>query len=150
MSDCELYLRNGEFDIHLHPKFCYIIASCDDFPISSHLSLSCPLFYHHLRTQSSAILRTLSMPWSWVNTEYSIHRVLHTLCTAYIEYSIHQIQEIQGTACTRYSIQGEKHTPSTAYPECSINPWSTFWFSQPVSHMGTHKGRSCPSLATFP
>jgi len=41
-----------------------------------------------------------SMPWWWVDTEYSIHLVLHTLSTAYTAY---------------------KHTPSTVYTEYSIH-----------------------------
>jgi len=57
-------------------------------PISSHVSPSRPQLYPHLRTRSWVIPLYLSMPWSWVNTEYSIHRVLHTQSTAYTEYCI--------------------------------------------------------------
>jgi len=46
-------------------------------PISSDLSLSCAQLYHHLRTRSEVIPLYLSMPWSWLNTEYSIHQVPH-------------------------------------------------------------------------
>jgi len=46
-------------------------------PISSDLSLSCAQLYHHLRTRSQVIHLYLSMPWSWLNTEYSIHQVQH-------------------------------------------------------------------------
>ena len=31
------------------------------------------------------------MPWSWVDTEYSIHWVLHTPSTPHAEYCIHQV-----------------------------------------------------------
>jgi len=31
------------------------------------------------------------MPWSWVDTEYSIHQAQHTPSTAYTEYSIHRV-----------------------------------------------------------
>jgi len=31
------------------------------------------------------------MSWSWVGTEYSIHRVQHTLSTAFTEYCIHRV-----------------------------------------------------------
>jgi len=46
-------------------------------PISSDLSLSCPQLYHHLRTQSNVIPLYLSMRWSSLNTEYSVHQVQH-------------------------------------------------------------------------
>jgi len=46
-------------------------------PISSDLSHSCAQLYHHLRTQSWVIPLYLSMPWSWLNTEYTIHQVQH-------------------------------------------------------------------------
>jgi len=42
-----------------------------------HLSLSRPQLNHHRRTQSWVIPLYLSMTWSWVDTEYSIHRVQH-------------------------------------------------------------------------
>ena len=51
-------------------------------PISSHLSLSHPQPNHYLETQSKVIPLGLSVPWSRVNTEYSIHWVLHSPCTA--------------------------------------------------------------------
>jgi len=60
-------------------------------PISSHLSPSRPQLYHHLRTRSSLIPLYLSMPWSRVNTKYSIHWVLHSPSTVYTEYGIHRI-----------------------------------------------------------
>jgi len=51
-------------------------------PISSHLSPSRPQLYSHLRTRIYVIPLYLSMPWSRVNTGYSIHLVLDTLHTA--------------------------------------------------------------------
>jgi len=39
------------------------------------------------------------MPWSWVDTEYSIHRVQHTPSTAYTEYSIHRVQHPPKIIC---------------------------------------------------
>jgi len=46
-------------------------------PISSHLSLSRPQLYHHLRTRSYVIALSLSMPWSRVNTENRKHCIMH-------------------------------------------------------------------------
>ena len=42
-----------------------------------HLSLSSPQPNYDRRTQSQVIPLYLSMPWSWVDTEYSIRRVQH-------------------------------------------------------------------------
>ena len=84
-------------------------------------SLSRPNLYHHLRTRSQVIALYLSMPWSRVNTEYSIHRVQHTPSTAYTEYSIHRVQHTPSTAYTQYSIHPVHHTPSTAYTQYSIH-----------------------------
>jgi len=39
------------------------------------------------------------MPWSWVNTEYSIHQVPHTPSTPDTEYSIHRVQYPSKIAC---------------------------------------------------
>jgi len=80
-------IRNGKLTCiwnYLSPGFSWW------FPISSHLSLSHPQLYHHLRTPRYVIPRYLSMPWSWVNIEYSIHWVLHIPSTAYTEYCIHR------------------------------------------------------------
>jgi len=54
------------------PQFLMMIS-----PIFSHVSLSGPQLYHHLRTQSDDNPLYLSMPWTWVNAEYNIHRELH-------------------------------------------------------------------------
>jgi len=48
------------------------------FPPPSHPSLSCPQFYHHLRTQSWVFPLCLFFPWSRVDTGYSIIVVLAT------------------------------------------------------------------------
>jgi len=58
--------------------------------VPSHLCFSCPQFYHHLRTRSYVIRIYLSMQWSSVNTQYSTHRALHALSTAFIEHCIHR------------------------------------------------------------
>jgi len=76
-----------------------------------HLALSRPQLYHHRRTQSSVIPLYVSMPWSWVDTEYSIHRVQHTPRTAYTKYSIHRVQYTPSTASTEYSIHWVQHPP---------------------------------------
>jgi len=62
------------------------------FPISAHIlhiiliffpiSLSRPQLYHHRKTRSQVIPLYPCMPWSSVDTEYSIHRAQHTPSTA--------------------------------------------------------------------
>jgi len=49
------------------------------FPPSPLISL---ILCHHPKTRSQVIPINLSMPWSWFNTEYSIHRVLYPPSTA--------------------------------------------------------------------
>ena len=97
IGDGKLTLRRNS----LKSQFLMMVSP---YPL---MSLSCPQFYHHLRTQSEVIHLYLSMPRSRVNTEYSIHRVQHTPCTAYTEYCIHHV----------------------------INPRSTVSRSLPVSHL---------------
>jgi len=75
-------------------------------PIYSHLSPSCPQFYHHRRTRSYVIHLYLSMLWI-----KSLHRVQLTPSTAYIEYSIQRVQHILNTAYTAYSIHCVLHHP---------------------------------------
>ena len=87
------------------------------FHLHPHLSLCRAQLYHHCRTQSQVIPLYLSMPWSWVDTKYSINQVLYTPSTAYTEYSIHRVQHTPSTAYTEYSIHRVQHTPSTAYTE---------------------------------
>jgi len=67
------------------------------------------VLYHHLSTQSYVIPIYLSMQWSWVSTEYSIHWVQHTPSTAYTEYSIDRVQHTPSTAYTEYSIHRVLH-----------------------------------------
>jgi len=61
------------------------------------------------------------MPWSWVNTEYSIHRVQHTLCTAYTVYSIHPVLYPPSTVSPQncLSYHHSHHYELTA--ECSFS-----------------------------
>jgi len=59
------------------------------YHVHLYLSLSCLLLQHHGRAESWVIPLYLSMPWSWVDTKYSVHRVQHTPSTAYTEYSSH-------------------------------------------------------------
>jgi len=75
-------------------KFHFLMMIC---PISTLLYHSHPKLYHHLRTQSALILQNLSRWWPRVNTQYSIHRLHHTLSTAYTKYSIHQVQHTKRT-----------------------------------------------------
>jgi len=53
-----------------------------------------PQLYHHHRTQTYVIPLYLSMLWSWVDTEYVIHQVQHTLSTAYTVYCIISISTV--------------------------------------------------------
>jgi len=94
------HLRNGVFTCTWHSlqsQFLMIIS-----PISSHVSLSHPQLYHHLRTRCVVISLYLSMPWSKVYTEYSIHGVQHTLSTVYTEFSIQPVLHTLSTAYTAY------------------------------------------------
>jgi len=77
------------------------------------------------------------MPWSRVNTDYSIHRVQHTPSTAYSEYSIHRVlhhpkidslplpaslSSLSGPCCTQFS----------TFPRLWVNQWIE---SQLPSHL---------------
>jgi len=90
-------------------------------PISSHLSLSCPQLYHHLRTRSYVIHLYLSMPWAWVNTEYKIHRVLHHPKIDCLPLPA-SLSTLSGPCCTQFSI----------FPQFRVNQWIE---SQLPSHM---------------
>ena len=61
------------------------------------------------------------MPWSWVDTEYSIHQVQHTPGSANSEYCLHPVQPTPSLAYTQYSIHPVQHTPSTTYTEYHIH-----------------------------
>jgi len=67
--------------------------------ISSRLSLPCPQLDNPLRTRSWVIPLYLSMRWSRVNNEHSIHRVQHTPSTEYTEYGMHRILYHPKTNC---------------------------------------------------
>jgi len=85
-------MRNGKLTYmqnSLKSQFLKIIGA-----ISSLLSLSHPQIYHYLRIRSYVIHLYLFMPWSRVNTKYSIHQVQHT---------------------PSKSLHWELHTPPTAY-----------------------------------
>jgi len=69
------------------PHFSYLLVSSTLFSSSSPITLILfRNFYPHRRTQSLLIPLYLSMPWSWVDTEYK-----HTPSTAYTMYSIPKI-----------------------------------------------------------
>jgi len=71
-------------------------------PIFSDLSLSCAQLYHHLRTWSQVIPLYLSMPLSWLHTEYSILQVLHhpTIDSLLLQPSL---PPLGGCCCTQLS-----------------------------------------------
>jgi len=63
----------------------HVPVSHDDLP---HLSPSRLQLYNHLRTRSWVMPLNLSMAWSWVYPEHSIHQVQHILSTAYTAYCV--------------------------------------------------------------
>jgi len=86
------------------------------------------------------------MPRSWVDTEYSIHRVQYTPSTAYTMYSIHQVQHTPSMAYTKYGIHRVWHTPSMAYTEYGIHRvWHTP--SMAYTEYGIHRVWHTPSMA---
>ena len=77
------------------------------------------------------------MQWSWVNTEYSIHRVQHTLSTAYTDYSIHQVLHHPMIDClplpaTLSSLGRPDCTQLSTFPRLQVNQWIE---SQLLSHL---------------
>jgi len=100
--------------------FSYPLVPSRVFPSLCPISLSRPQLYHDCRTQSHVISDYLFMPWWWVNTEFSIHRVQDIPGTAYTTYSIHRVKHTLSTSCTEYSIPQVQYTPSTAYTKYSI------------------------------
>jgi len=98
------------------PNFQFRTKIC---PILSHPSLSHPQPYHRLKTWRWVIPLHLPMPWSRVNTEYSIHGVQHTPSIEYPEYSIHRVGHVLSSSNAVY---------------CIISPL-TVSHSQPVSHL---------------
>jgi hypothetical protein len=102
------------------------------------LSLQYPNWCHPSLSLNAMIIRenqVLHIP-STTNTEYCIHRVQCTPCTAYAMHSIHQVQHTPTatytmdriyqvwytlkTACTEYSIYQVQRTPTTIYTKFSI------------------------------
>jgi len=82
--------------------------------ISSDLSLSQPQLYQHLRTWSYVIAHNLSMPWSWVNTDYSIHWVLHHPKIDSLLLPASLISHLLGRpSCTQFS----------TFPQWRVNQW---------------------------
>jgi len=113
--DRDSYLPYRGWSIESHTKFAksqFLMTIC---PINSHLSTSRPQLYRHLRTRSSVIPLYLSMPWSRVNTEYSIHRVQHTPSTAYTEYGIHRVLHHPHTAPSQSLISRQTMLYSIIY-----------------------------------
>jgi len=69
---CTCHIGDGKLTPTRHSlqsQFLMIVS-----PIVPHFCLSCHYLYHHLRTPSEVISLFLSIPWSWVNTEYSIYQ----------------------------------------------------------------------------
>jgi len=61
------------------------------------------------------------MAWSWVDTEYSIHRVQHTPSTAYTEYTIQRVQHTLSTASTQDCLSSLHSHESELTPECRVS-----------------------------
>jgi len=72
--------------------FSYAVISAVWWAFISLISVSHPQHNHHRRTQTEVISLCLSMPWSWVNTKNSIHRVQQTPRTVDSKYSINRVQ----------------------------------------------------------
>jgi len=77
------------------------------------------------------------MPWLSVNTEYSIHRVQHTLGTAYTKYCIHWVLHHRIISCPQppaslSARSGPCWTQFSTFPQLWICQWNE---SQPASHM---------------
>ena len=97
----------------------------------SHLisSLFCHRQPHHrLRTRSQVIALYLCIPWLWDDTEYSIHRVQQTPCTAYTEYCIHRVMHHPKINCLPYPaslscLGGPCCTLFSTFPKWRINQW---------------------------
>ena len=91
--------------------------------IIPHLSLSHTQLYDHCRTQSKVIPPYLSIAWSWVDTEYIIHRVQHSPSSTASTYdcssSLHS-HEYELTPGCQFSFQ----RPSLHdRPPSASSPW---------------------------
>jgi len=80
-------------------------------PTSSDLSLFCAQLYHHLRIWSYVIPLYPSMPYSWVNTEYSIHQVQH-----HPKIDSHPLP-------ASFSSLGGWCTQLSTFPQLQVNQW---------------------------
>jgi len=82
-----------------HPDLSYPLVSSTSFLSSSLI----PLFLVHNSTiiAEHNVMSSLymSIPWSWVDTKYSIPHVQNTLSTAYTQYSIHRVQHPPRNVC---------------------------------------------------
>ena len=108
-----------------------------------YLSHSRPQLYHHRSTQTKVIPLYPSMPWSWGVTEYSIHRVQHTVSTAYIVYSIHRVEHTPCTAPTHNCLSSHRSHDEVFTPECSFSIWCASLHDRPLSASSPweHKGK---------
>jgi hypothetical protein len=89
--------------------------------ISSHLSLSRRQFYHHLIIHSEVCLLYRSIPWSWVNTKYSIHSVPHHHMIDCLPLPV-SLSSLSRPCCTKLS----------RLPQCQVNQCIEF---QLLSHL---------------
>jgi len=91
-------------------------------PYCSHLHPSSLCLYHHRRTQSSVISLYLSMPWLWVNTEYSIHRVQHTPSTASTQDCLSSLHSHEYKLTPECSFSSRRASLQDHLPPAS-SPW---------------------------
>jgi hypothetical protein len=98
-----------------------------------YLSLSRPQLYHQHRTQSKVITLCFFMSGSWVDTEYSIPQVQHTLSTVYTEHSIHQVQHIPCTASTQGCLSSLHSHDYELTPECRFSFQNASLYDWPPS-----------------
>jgi len=139
----------------LSPSFSWWIPASPF--ISLYLILS-----RDLRTRNDIVTFYLSMPWSRVNSKYSIHWVQHVPSTACTEYSLLRVKHAPSTACTDYSIHWVQYTPYTAYTEYEIHraqhppsPAYTQYGLHQIQHApntayteyGIHRAQHTPSTA---
>jgi len=66
------------------------------------------------------------MSWSWVDTEYSIHRVQE-----YTEYNIHRLQHTPRTASTDDCLSSRHSHDYKLTPECSFSLWRASLHDRP-------------------
>jgi len=81
------HIRNGKLNCtHSSFKALFVIMI---HPVSSSLSLSHPQLYHHQGIRNYFFTLYLPIPWSWVNTEYSLPQVQHTSSTASTQHQLY-------------------------------------------------------------